>query len=254
MVAKSAVDNLEQNRIKFLSDEMKMTAAMTELADALDLPRLPHRIECFDISNLHGTNPVASMVVFQEGRPAKKEYRRFNVKTVVGSNDFAMMQEVVQRRFKRAAEAESEGDDKWAALPDLVIIDGGKGQLNAALAALDSVEMRLPIAGLAKENEELFLPGQMHPVILPRDSQALFLVQRVRDEAHRFAVSFHRQKRSKSTFASGLDTIPGVGPKRRKALIRTFGSMRGIREASETELAAVEGISPALAAQIKARL
>jgi excinuclease ABC subunit C len=254
MVAKSAVDNLEQNRIKFLTDEMKMTAAMTELADALDLPRLPHRIECFDISNLHGTNPVASMVVFQDGRPAKKEYRRFNVKTVEGSNDFAMMQEVVRRRFKRAAEAEAEGDDKWATLPDLVIIDGGKGQLNAALAALDSVDLRLPIAGLAKENEELFLPGQMHPVILPRDSQALFLVQRVRDEAHRFAVSFHRQKRSKATFASGLDTIPGVGPKRRKALIRTFGSLKGIREASESDLAAVEGISPALAAQIKAGL
>jgi len=254
MVAKSATDNLEQSRIKFLTDEMKMTAAMTELAEALDLPRLPRRIECFDISNLQGTNPVASMVVFLEGRPAKKEYRRFNVKTVEGSNDFAMMQEVVHRRFKRAAEAEAEEDGKWAALPDLVIIDGGKGQLNAALAALEAVDLRLPITGLAKENEELFLPGQMHPVILPRDSQALFLVQRVRDEAHRFAVAFHRQKRSKSTFASGLDTIPGVGPKRRKALIRTFGSVKGIREASETDLAAVEGISQALAVQIKSTL
>ncbi|CAN5642508.1 excinuclease ABC subunit UvrC [soil metagenome] len=254
MVAKSAGDNLEQNRIKFLTDEMKMTAAMTELAEALDLPRLPRRIECFDISNLHGTNPVASMVVFLEGRPAKKEYRRFNVKTVEGSNDFAMMQEVVHRRFKRAAEADAEGDDRWAALPDLVIIDGGKGQLNAALAALNSVDLRLPITGLAKENEELFLPRQMHPVILPRDSQALFLVQRVRDEAHRFAVAFHRQKRSKSSFVSGLDTIPGVGPKRRKALIRTFGSVKGIRDASEADLAAVDGISYALAVQIKSAL
>ncbi len=254
MVAKSAVDNLEQNRIKFLSDEMKMTAALTELAEALDLPRLPRRIECFDISNLHGTNPVASMVVFVEGRPAKKEYRKFNVKTVEGSNDFAMMHEVVARRFRRAAEDQESESGKWADLPDLVIIDGGKGQLNAALEAMSRTGIEVPIVGLAKENEELFLPGQSWPVVLPRDSQALFLVQRVRDEAHRFAVTFHRQKRTKSSFSSGLDTIPGVGPKRRKALIRKFGSVRGIRDASVAELASVEGISHALATQIKASL
>lgn len=256
MVAKSAIDNLEQNRIKFLSDEMKMTAALTELAESLDLPRLPRRIECFDISNLHGTNPVASMVVFVEGRPAKKEYRKFNVKTVEGSNDFAMMHEVVARRFRRAAEElEAEGEAaKWSDLPDLVIIDGGKGQLNAALQAMATAGIEVPTVGLAKENEELFMPGQAWPVILSRDSQALFLVQRVRDEAHRFAVTFHRQKRSKSTFSSGLDTIPGVGPKRRKALIRKFGSVRGIREASVAELTSVEGISSSLAAQIKASL
>ncbi|MBX3071906.1 MAG: excinuclease ABC subunit UvrC [Thermomicrobiales bacterium] len=254
MVSKSAVDNLEQNRIKFLSDEMKMTAALTELAESLDLPRLPRRIECFDISNLHGTNPVASMVVFVEGRPAKKEYRKFTVKTVEGSNDFAMMKEVVGRRFRRAAEEHENDESKWAELPDLVIIDGGKGQLNAALEALQAAGMTVPIVGLAKENEELFLPGQSFPVILPRDSQALFLVQRVRDEAHRFAVTFHRQKRTKSSFSSSLDAIPGVGPKRRRALIRKFGSVRAIRDASESELAAVEGISQSLAAQIKASL
>jgi excinuclease ABC subunit C len=253
MVAKSAADNLDQQRIKFLSDEMKMTAAMTELAETLDLPRLPRRIECFDISNLHGTNPVAGMVVFVEGRPAKKEYRKFNVKTVEGIDDFAMMREVVFRRFRRAVEAEGE-DAKWGELPDLVIIDGGKGQLNAALAALEEAGMEVLIAGLAKENEELFLPGQSLPVILPRESQALYLVQRVRDEAHRFAVSFHRQKRTKTTFSSSLDQIPGVGPKRRKALIRKFGSVRGIRDASVAELASVDGISQALAAQIKASL
>jgi excinuclease ABC subunit C len=254
MVAKSAVDNLEQNRLKFLSDEMKMTAAMNDLAEALDLPRLPRRIECFDVSNLHGTNPVASMVVFLEGRPAKKEYRRFNIKSVEGSNDFAMMQEAVYRRFRRATDASDDADDRWATLPELVIIDGGKGQLNAALAALRAAGTEAPIVGLAKENEELFLPARKDPVVLPRDSHALFLVQRVRDEAHRFAVSFHRQRRSKSTFQSGLDTIPGVGPKRKKALIRKFGSVRGIREASETEIASVDGISLALAAQIKASL
>ena len=254
MIAKSAEDNLEQSRLKFLSDEQKMTAAMGELAEALDLPRLPRRIECFDISNLHGTNPVASMVVFEDGRPAKKHYRRFAIKTVQGQNDFAMMKEVIRRRFARAAEAKEQGEDAWAILPDLVIVDGGKGQLNAALEALDEVRMKVPIAGLAKENEELFLPGQSESIMLPRDSQALFLVQRVRDEAHRFAVSFHRHRRTKSAFKSSLDDIPGVGPKRRQALIRHFGSVRAIRDASEADLLAVEGITPALAARIKAHL
>lgn len=253
MVAESAEDNLEQDRIKFLTDEMRLTAAMSELADALELPRLPRRIECFDISNLHGTHPVASMVVFEDGKPAKKEYRRFGIKTVEGQNDFAMMEEVVGRRFRRATEEENQ-EGKWAALPDLVIIDGGKGQLNAALSALEENDLRLRIAGLAKENEELFLPGRIDPVILPRDSQALYLVQRVRDEAHRFAVSFHRQRRSKSAFTSGLDSVKGVGPKRRKALIKAFGSVRGIREASESEIAEVDGISLELASTIKASI
>ena len=254
MVAKSADDNLEQSRLKFLSDEMKMTAAMTELADALDLPRLPRRIECFDISNMQGTNPVASMVVFEDGQPAKREYRRFTIKTVEGPNDFAMMKEVVRRRFRRAAEADEETNGKWTALPDLVIVDGGKGQLSAALEALDEVGMTVPIAGLAKENEELFLPGQPFPVVLPRDSQALFLVQRVRDEAHRFAVTFHRDRRSKATVQSSLDEVKGIGPKRKKALIKHFGSVKAIKEATEADLATVDGITPAVAAQIKAQL
>ncbi len=255
MVAKSAEENLEQSRLKFLSDEQKMTAAMTELADALDLPRLPRRIECFDISNTQGTNPVASMVVFEDAKPAKKEYRRFAIKTVVGSNDFAMMQEVIRRRFKRAAEADEEQDGKWTTLPDLVIVDGGKGQLNAALAALNEVGMAgQAIVGLAKENEELFLPGRSDPVLLPRDAQALFLVQRVRDEAHRFAITFHRQRRSKASFHSKLDDVPGIGPKKKQALIRQFGSLKGVKEASVVELTAVDGITPALAAQIKATL
>ncbi len=254
MVAKSANDNLEQNRVKFLSDEMRMTAALNELSDALDLPRLPRRIECFDISNLQGTNTVASMVVFEDGRPAKREYRRFNVKSVDGPNDFASMHEVIKRRFKRAAERDEEAEGKWTTLPDFVIIDGGKGQLNAALAAMEETGLNVPMAGLAKENEELYLPGQSIPVILPRDSQALYLVQRVRDEAHRFAVSFHRQKRSKQAFTSSLDTIPGIGPKKKKALIKQFGSVAAIREASEEELIMVDGINAALAAQIKASL
>ena len=252
MVAKSAVENLEQQRIKFLTDGQRLTAAMAELGDALDLPRMPRRIECFDISNIQGTNPVASMVVFEDGKPAKKEYRRFTIKTVTGANDFAMMKEVVGRRFRRATTEDTEG--KWNALPDLVIIDGGKGQLNAALEALAEFGMDVPITGLAKENEELYLPGQSDPILLPRDSQALYLVQRVRDEAHRFAVTFHRDRRGKAAIQSKLDEILGVGPKRKKALIKTFGSVRGIREATTAEIAAVDGISPALAEQIKAAL
>lgn len=255
MVAKSAEENLEQSRLRFLTDEQKMTAAMNDLAAALDLPRLPRRIECFDISNLQGTNPVASMIVFEDGRPAKKEYRRFTIKTVEGSNDFAMMREVVTRRFRRAAEEDQNGNGKWAAIPDLVIVDGGKGQLGAALAALQDVGWtEQPIAALAKENEELFVPGRPDPIILPRDSQALFLVQRVRDEAHRFAVSFHRQRRGKTAFQSRLDEIPGVGPKRKQALLRRFGSVKGIQQAGTDELLTVPGITRAVAEQIKAAL
>jgi excinuclease ABC subunit C len=254
MVAKSATDNLEQARIKYLSDEMKVTAALTELAEALELPRMPRRIECFDISNIQGTNPVASMVVFVDGRPARKEYRKFGIKTVEGANDFAMMAEVISRRFRRAKDPDGDEAGKWTDLPDLVIVDGGKGQLNAALGALASVDMQVSICGLAKENEELFLPGQSESILLPRDSQALFLVQRIRDEAHRFAVTFHRAKRSKATFQSSLDSVSGVGPSRRKALIRKFGSVKGIREATIEELATVDGISRNLAEHIKANL
>ncbi len=254
MVAKSAEENLEQSRLKHLSDDMKMTAAMSELGDALDLPRLPRRIECYDISNLQGTNPVASMVVFQDAKPAKKEYRRFTIKTVTGANDFAMMNEVIKRRFKRAAEADEEKDGKWTTLPDLVIVDGGKGQLNAALEGLREVGMDVPICGLAKEQEEIFLPGRKDSIMLPRDAQSLFLVQRIRDEAHRFAVTFHRTRRSKATFHSKLDDIPGIGPKKKKALIKSFGSVKGVKEASIEDLTAVEGITTQLATQLKSGL
>ncbi|HEX5499149.1 MAG TPA: excinuclease ABC subunit UvrC, partial [Thermomicrobiales bacterium] len=255
MVAKSAAENLEQSRLKHLSDEQRMTAAMTELAEALELPRLPRRIECFDISTLHGTNTVASMVVFDDGCPSKRDYRRFAIKTVEGTDDFASMREVIRRRFRRAAEADADEAGKWTTLPDLVIVDGGKGQLGAALAALNEVGWEeQPIAALAKENEELFLPGRPDSVLLPRDSQALFLVQRIRDEAHRFAVTFHRQRRSRASLQSKLDDVPGIGPKRRQALIKQFGSVKAIKEASVEQLAEAPGITPGLAAKIKATL
>jgi excinuclease ABC subunit C len=194
------------------------------------------------------------MVVFQDARPAKKEYRRFTIKTITGANDFAMMNEVIKRRFKRAAEADEEKDGKWTTLPDLVIVDGGKGQLNAALAGLRDVGMDVPICGLAKEQEEIFLPGRKDSIMLPRDAQSLFLVQRIRDEAHRFAVTFHRTRRSKATFHSKLDDIPGIGPKKKKALIKSFGSVRGVKEASIEDLTAVEGITTQLATQLKSGL
>jgi excinuclease ABC subunit C len=252
MVAKSAEENLEQNRLRWLSDEQKLTAALSELSDALGLQSVPRRIECYDISTLQGTNTVASMVVFVDGKPNKKEYRRFAIKDVVGQDDFASMQEVIGRRFRRAAR--EEATESWRTMPDLVIVDGGKGQLSAAVTILDDLGVDVPITGLAKENEELYLPGQSQPVILPRDSQALYLIQRVRDEAHRFAVTFHRKKRSKTAFKSALDELPGVGPKRKKALIQQFGSVKKIREASVEQLASVEGIGPALAEHIKATL
>lgn len=254
MVGKSAAENLEQARIKHLSDEQKVTAALTELAEALDLPRLPRRIECFDNSNIQGTSPVASMVVFNDGKPAKKEYRRFSIKTVVGADDFASMKEVLTRRFRRARDADEETEGKWTTLPDLVIVDGGKGQLNAAIEALEEVGMQVPICGLAKEQEEIFLPGRSDSILLPRDSQALFLVQRLRDEAHRFAITYHRNTRRKSAFRSQLDDVPGVGPTRKKALMRHFGSIKAMRAATIDELTQVDGINQTVAIALKSAI
>lgn len=255
MVAKSAAENLEQSRLRWLSDEQKATAALTELQAALELPRRPRRIECFDNSNLQGASPVSSMVVFEDGRPLKRGYKRFHVRTVVGADDFATMREVLRRRFRRAAQPEGEEDATWTVMPDLVIIDGGKGQLGAAVEVFEELAITdIPVVGLAKQFEEIFRPDRARPVMLPRDSPALYLVQRIRDEAHRFAVTFHRATRSKAALASPLDEVKGVGPKRKKALIQHFGSVRRLRAASVEEIAAIDGIGAALAENIKAQL
>jgi excinuclease ABC subunit C len=252
MVAKSAAENLEQSRLRWLSDEQKGVAAMTELQAALGLPRWPRRIECFDNSNIQGSHPVSSMVVFEDGKPLKSAYKRFHVKTVVGADDFATMREVVQRRFKRAVDAEAEQDAAWTTLPDLVIIDGGKGQLSAAKEVFDDLNIiNIPVVGLAKQFEEIYRPDRPDPVLLPRDSQALYLVQRIRDEAHRFALTFHQKTRQKAALTSPLDAVPGVGPKRKKALIQHFGSVKRLRAASVDDIAGVDGIGPALATTIK---
>lgn len=223
--------------------------ALEQLADALKLPEPPQRIEAFDISNIQGTDPVASMVVFQEGMPAKTEYRRFKLKTP-GPNDFAMMAEVITRRFKRGLAEQKEGGGKFAQFPDLVLVDGGPGQLGAALEVMGQLGVKLPTVGLAEREEELYLEGEREPLRLPRDSEALYLLQRIRDEAHRFAVTYHRGLRQKRTTGSILDEISGVGPAKRKALIRHFGSARAVAQASLEELEQVQGISPNLAQRI----
>jgi excinuclease ABC subunit C len=253
LVADNAREALEQHRLRWMNDQQKTTGALKELKDALALPALPSRIECYDISNIQGTSAVGSMVVFERGKPRNAEYRRFKIKTVEGANDFAMMAEMLRRRFKRV-ETDSE-DESFGKLPDLIIVDGGKGQLHAAQEALHDLNRDdLPLVSLAKRFEEIFIPGRAQSVILPRTSQALYLVQRIRDEAHRFAVSYHRNVRQKAAVKSQIDTVPGVGPSRRKALIKAFGSVHGIKAATTDEIAAVPGMNRKLAETVKQHL
>ncbi|HEX6510356.1 MAG TPA: excinuclease ABC subunit UvrC [Chloroflexota bacterium] len=253
MVADNAREALTQQKLRWMNDEQKTTGALLELQEALGLPNLPNRIECYDISNIQGTSAVGSMVVFEHGKAKNNEYRRFKIKTVEGSNDFAMMAEMLRRRFKRI-DAETQ-DESFASIPDLIIVDGGKGQLHAAVDVLHEVgRMDLPIVSLAKRLEEIFIPSRTESVLLPRTSQALYLVQRIRDEAHRFAITYHRNVRSKGATASQIDAVPGIGPARRKALIKAFGSVRGVKAASAEEIAAVPGIDSKLAEAIREHL
>ena len=320
----NARESLQQARARWLADSGKKRQALEQLQDALSLPELPARIECYDISNIQGTSAVGSMVVFVDGHPKRSEYRRFGIKGVAGQNDFAMMQEVLKRRFwKMRRETESEGanegtpdrpsdhdtdrerveaelsqpnagammtaptadgdggsqhgrharatstsgergrelsngqgtkteyDESFQTTPDLVIVDGGKGQVSAAHDAMRNLGVgQIPLAGLAKRFEELYVKDVSEPIGLDRTSQALYLVQRVRDEAHRFAITYHRGVRSKAGIQSALDTIQGIGPKRKKALLRKFGSVKGIREAGVEEIAATPGFTKALAEKV----
>jgi excinuclease ABC subunit C len=248
IVAENAQQGLEQLKIKQLASPKTLVAALEEIKQKLDLPRLPSRIEGYDISDIQGMAAVGSMVVFEEGKPKPAHYRRFKIKTVSGADDYAMLDEVLKRRFKRANEAA----DTWAILPDLVLIDGGKGQLNAVRKAMAEMGVSsVPTASLAKENEEIFIPQKSEPIILARSSPGLQLLQRLRDEAHRFALGYHQRVRKKQAFASVLDTVPGIGPKRKRALLRQFGSVRAIREAPIEELAAAKGMTRKLAGKIK---
>jgi excinuclease ABC subunit C len=263
MAAENAADTLAMLRSRWEADRSQHVLALAELQEALNLDIPPNRIECYDISNLQGTAAAGSMVVFEQGAPSKSLYRKFTIKSVQGQDDFASMQEVLERRFKRWKIAQEEGskpggklDRGFGLLPDLLIVDGGKGQLSRAMGVLEAhgLEDRVPVAGLAKGHEELYLPDKSDPLILPRRSAGLHLIQRLRDEAHRFAVSHHRTRRRKAGLASQLDAIPGIGPARRKALLRAFGDLKTMREADAEQLAAVRGMSLELAQKVKEAL
>ena len=250
IVAENAQQGLEQLKIKQLAAPAALEAALAEIKRELRLPRLPSRMEGYDISNIRGTAAVGSMVVFEKGKPEPSHYRRFKIKTVSGADDYAMLHEVLKRRFKRSSDASAT--NSWAILPDLILVDGGKGQLNAALSAIgESGVKSVPTASLAKENEEIFIPRKTEPIILPRSSPGLQLLQRLRDEAHRFALGYYQKIHKRETFASVLDTIPGIGPRRKRALLKQFGSVQGIRKASEEELAAAKGMNQSLARRVK---
>lgn len=249
-VAENAARGLELAQLKEMKAEV-ISSGLQELKNRLRLPKMPRRIECYDVSNIQGTLAVGSLVVLEKGWPKPAHYRRFRIKTVAGADDYAMIQETLRRRFKRGL----TGEGAWGIIPDLVLIDGGRGQLNAALEVRQELELdSIPIASLAKEKEEVFIPGDPGPVHIPKDSPALHILQRARDEAHRFAISYHQKLRRKQFVTSALDSVPGIGPKRKKALLRKFSSIEAIKGASLEELSQTEGITLALAKKVKEEL
>ncbi|NJN16626.1 MAG: excinuclease ABC subunit UvrC [Oscillochloris sp.] len=286
LAAQNAQQKLSELREQWLNSEQRAVAGLSELRDLLDLPGLPQRIEAYDISNTQGKQSVASMVVFELGEPKPAKYRRFKIRTVEGANDVASIHEVIVRRLKRAADAlngDDSGDagdtndnedappldlpagavaakpDPWAELPDLILIDGGRGQLNAALAAARDLGFEhLPIVGVAKGVDrnrfDLVRPDRGDLLVLPRDSKGLGLVQRIDEEAHRFAINYHRKLRSKAAFKSPLEDVPGIGPKRKKALLKAFGSLAAIKQATIDEIAAVPGMTRKAAEELKGLL
>jgi excinuclease ABC subunit C len=270
-VARNAGQALALHKTKRASDLTTRNRALEEIQEALELEEVPLRIECYDVSNLQGTEVVASMVVFEDGLARKSEYRRFVIKGVDGQNDVASMHEVITRRFRRLLDEQARSTEvttesgpmlvdpdtgrprKFAYAPGLVVVDGGPPQVAAAKQALDELGIDdIPVCGLAKRLEEVWLPGQADPVILPRSSEGLYLLQRIRDEAHRFAITHHRSRRSKTMVESLLDDVPGLGEVRRKTLLKHFGSLKKLREATVEEIATVPGIGPQTAAAIKA--
>ena len=261
MATENAIETLRALKTQWANDTHKQSQSLAELETALELPRTPNRIECYDISNTQGTLSVGSMVVFEQGIPRKAHYRRFNIKTVEGPNDFESMTEVLTRRLKRWQSAQEKDnrtggriDESFALLPDLIIMDGGKGQLGRAVEVLREFDLfgRISVVGLAKREEELFRPFESEPILLPRRSEGLYLVQRVRDEAHRFAITAHRNRRTRSGLTSELEKIPGIGPVKRKALMKKFGSTEGIAKATAFELTRVSGITQSNADAIRA--
>ena len=268
MAAQNAAETLHALRAQWQADKNKQVIALAELGHALGLADAPGRIECYDISTLQGTSTVGAMVVFAQGTPMKSDYRKFKIrgKGSLGAgepDDFASMREMLRRRFRRAVEppanegapgqAPRKGDQMWQRLPDLVVIDGGKGQLGVAVEVLREFDLfdQVPVIGLAKRFEDVYFPERRDPLVLPRDSQALFLLQRIRDEAHRFGITFNRELRSKAGVMSELDKVPGIGPRRRKELLKRFGDLETIKQASIEELAAAPGMNVTAAEAIK---
>lgn len=252
MALKNAMEALENLKQKILREEARTIGASEELMQDLDLPYVPTRIEAFDISNIQGANSVASMVVFEKGRPSKQDYRRFRIKEIIGPDDYASMSQVITRRFRRGlkeqGEMEAQGRDpnkgKFSRFPDLLLIDGGRGQLNVAAAALRELGIdSIPIISLAEKFDEIYTERMEEPLVIPKNSLGLQLLQRVRDEAHRFALTYHRSLHSKTSIRSILEDIPQIGPGRRRALLKHFGSIEAIREANLEELSGVGGMN-----------
>jgi excinuclease ABC subunit C len=238
----NAREEFNRHRLRRHADHNARARALNNLQEALDLPEPPLRIECYDISTIQGSDTVGSMVVFEDGLPKKSDYRRFKVRSFEGQDDFAAMEEVLRRRFTAyLAERDLPADERgrFAYPPSLVVVDGGAGQLARAVLVLDELDLNIPVVGLAKRLEEVYVPANPDPVTIPKGEEALYLLQRVRDEAHRFAVTYHRKLRGKRMVDSILDGVPGVGPVRKRALIRHFGSLKRIREASKDSLAGV---------------
>ncbi len=277
MAAENATETLQALRSQWQADAHKQETALAELQSALNLSAPPNRIECYDVSHTQGVATVGAMIVFEQGTPAKNLYRKFNIEsTSIGApDDFASMEEMLTRRFRRwKGSQETVGfdtaedhrllnhqpgakkDASFSFLPDLIIVDGGKGQLSRAVKVLEQFDLfdKVPVVGLAKQEEEIFFPHKSDPLLLPRHSQGLYLVQRIRDEAHRYGITAHRKKRTKLGLASQLDSIPGIGPARRKSLLKHFGSMDKIKAANVEELAAVQGMTLIAAESIKAHL
>jgi excinuclease ABC subunit C len=263
MAAENAGETLRNLRAQWLVDEGRQANSLAELQESLGLQSPPNRIECYDISTTQGAATTGSMVVFVKGVPRKSDYRRFRIRSVEGTDDYGSMREMLRRRFRRLSDRElqkegSPGSRKgtWDLMPDMLVVDGGKGQLNVALEVLNEFGLRdvIPAVGLAKREEEVFLPDQSDPVLLPRTSEGLYLLQRIRDEAHRFAVTYHRKVRTRQTIVSQLDGVPGIGPKRRSALLKHFGNIDAIRAASVEDLAAVQGMTRKAAEQLKGSL
>ena len=258
VVTQNAREHFQRHKLRRASDFGARSRALAELSNVLGLEQPPLRIECYDVSNLGPLDKVGSMVVFEDGLPKRQDYRRFEIKGVAGQDDFASMEEMLRRRFARLrAEAPSPNGPRrrrFAYPPSLIVVDGGRGQLAAATRVLTEARLHIPAVGLAKRLEEIYFPDRPDPLLVPRGSESLFVLQHLRDEAHRFAITYHRQKRERRALASPLDEIPGVGPTRKRALLKRFGSLSKLRAASAEEVAATPGIGPELASTIVERL